>query len=288
MYAGRKINKIVTFFIGLYGRTKKDDVAGLASQLAYFFLLSLFPALVFLLTIVGYLPLESQDILLFLKQYIPSDAMKVIETNVTKIVQNQNGGLLSFGLLGTLWAASNGINSIMYAFNRAYDRKETRPFYITRAISIVLTIAMVFIIMFALALPVFGKLIGSAIYEVLQLPGSFLEIWGTLRLVLSFFVLFFVFAFLYKFAPNRKLHPKEVMPGAAFASVGWVVVSYLFAFYVERFGNYASTYGSLGGIIVLMLWFYFTAWVILLGGELNAMIYSGRHTGSDYHTKTKD
>jgi membrane protein len=78
------------------------------------------------------------------------------------------------------------------------------------------------------------------------------------------------------------------MPGAAFASVGWVVVSYLFAFYVERFGNYASTYGSLGGIIVLMLWFYFTAWVILLGGELNAMIYSGRHTGSDYHTKTKD
>lgn len=288
MYFSRRVNKFVTLLFHLYKRTTRDDVAGMASQLAYFFLLSLFPALVFLLTVVGFLPLESEDILLFLKHYVPADGMKVIETSVSKIVQNQNGGLMSFGILGTLWAASNGINAIMNAFNRAYDSKETRPFYITRAISIVLTIAMVFVIMFALALPVFGKLIGTAIYAVLHLPGSFLEIWGTVRLVLSFFVLFIVFAFLYKFAPNRKLYPIEVMPGAAFASVGWVVVSYLFAYYVERFGHYSTTYGSLGGIIVLMLWFYLTAWVILLGGELNAMIYSGRSNGSDFHTKKKD
>ncbi|MFD3448196.1 YihY/virulence factor BrkB family protein [Microbacteriaceae bacterium 4G12] len=275
----------MTFMKDLYVRTRDDDVAGLAAQLAYFFLLSLFPALVFLMTLIKYLPIKTANILSFIGQYAPKEAMDFLESNVKQVMTADNGGLLSFGLLATLWAASNGINAIMNAFNRAYDIKETRPFYVTRALSIVLTIAMIFIIVFALIIPVFGNLIGSAIFKIFGLSDGFLIAWKIIRLLLSFLVLSGVFSFLYKFAPNRHLHPSEVMTGAIFASVGWVVVSYLFAFYVDSFSNYAHTYGSLGAIIILILWFYLTAWVILLGGEINALLNCYRHYGKHFRDK---
>jgi membrane protein len=285
MSSSKILNNTGVFLRDLYKRTMQDDVAGLASQLAYFFLLSLFPALVFLITMIGYLPIKTQNVMAFLKEYAPKDAMKLIESNINQVVHEQNGGLLSFGLLATLWAASNGINAIMNAFNRAYDIKETRPFYMTRALSIVLTIAMIFIIVFALILPVFGNYIGDIIFHALDLPSDFLKSWKIFRFLLSFIVLFVVFSFLYKFAPNRKVRPKEVVSGALFASIGWILVSYLFAFYVDKFSNYSTTYGSLGGIIILMLWFYLTAWVILLGGEINALLNCYRTSGKDSHNK---
>nr|WP_247739347.1 YihY/virulence factor BrkB family protein [Bacillus sp. 165] len=285
MLSAERRSSILTFIKDLVVRTKDDDLAGLAAQLAYFFLLSLFPALFFIITLFGYLPIETQDVLEFLRQYAPVDAMELIETNVEKIVGEQNGGLLSFGLLATLWAASNAINAIMRAFNRAYDIKETRPFYITRGLAIVLTIGMVFVIMFALFIPVFGKVIGNAVLKVFGLSHNFLHVWSILRLLFSFLVILIIFSFLYKLAPNRKLKPMEVISGALFATGGWITVSYLFAYYVDNFGNYSTTYGSIGGIIILMLWFYLTGWVVLLGGEINALLNCYRTSGKDSHYK---
>ncbi|MCM3735853.1 YihY/virulence factor BrkB family protein [Bacillus cytotoxicus] len=267
-----RTHHVFTFAKDLYDRTIRDDLAGLAAQLAYFFLLSLFPALVFLITLLGYIPVETEDILTFLSNYAPEDAMSLIEANVHTIMNKQNSGLLSFGLLAMLWFASNGVNAVMKAFNRAYDINETRSFITTRALSIVLTLAMIFMIVFALILPVFGQLIGAAIFKVLGLSEEFSFVWSIVRLLLSFLVLFGLFSFLYKFAPNRKVKRREVMTGALFATVGWIVVSYSFAYYVDNFGNYSTTYGSLGGIIILILWFYLTGWVILLGGEINALL----------------
>ncbi|SFJ39659.1 MULTISPECIES: YihY/virulence factor BrkB family protein [unclassified Bacillus (in: firmicutes)] len=267
-----RTHHVFTFGKDLYDRTLRDDVAGLAAQLAYFFLLSLFPALVFLITLLGYIPIQTEDVLAFLKDYVPEDAMSLIEVNVHTIVNKQNGGLLSFGLLAMLWFASNGVNAVMKAFNRAYDINETRSFITTRALSIVLTLAMIFMIVFALILPVFGQLIGAAIFKVLGLSEEFSFVWSIIRLLLSFLVLFGLFCFLYKFAPNRHVKRREVVTGALFATIGWIVVSYSFAYYVDNFGNYSNTYGSLGGIIILILWFYLTAWVILLGGEVNAIL----------------
>ncbi|ENQ3107613.1 membrane protein [Bacillus sp. 491mf] len=267
-----RTHHVFTFGKDLYDRTMRDDVAGLAAQLAYFFLLSLFPALVFLITLLGYIPIQTEDVLAFLKDYAPEDAMSLIEGNVHAIVNKQNGGLLSFGLLAMLWFASNGVNAVMKAFNRAYDINETRSFITTRALSIVLTLAVIFMIVFALILPVFGQLIGAAIFKILGLSEEFTFVWSIVRLLLSFLVLFGLFCFLYKFAPNRHVKRREVVTGAIFATIGWIVVSYSFAYYVDNFGNYATTYGSLGGIIILILWFYLTGWVILLGGEINALL----------------
>ncbi|MGF9964624.1 YihY/virulence factor BrkB family protein [Bacillus rhizoplanae] len=267
-----RTHHVFTFGKDLYDRTIRDDLAGLAAQLAYFFLLSLFPALVFLITLLGYIPIETEDVLSFLQNYAPEDVLSLIETNVDKIVSEQNGGLLSFGLLAMLYFASNGVNAVMKAFNRAYDITETRSYITTRALSVVLTLATIFMIVFALILPVFGQLIGSAIFKVLGLSHEFSFVWSIVRLLLSFLVLFGLFCFLYKFAPNRHVKRREVVTGALFATIGWIVASYSFAFYVDNFANYSNTYGSLGAIIILILWFYLTGWVILLGGEINALL----------------
>ncbi|MGG0184897.1 YihY/virulence factor BrkB family protein [Bacillus rhizoplanae] len=267
-----RTHHVFTFGKDLYDRTMRDDVAGLSAQLAYFFLLSIFPALVFLITLLGYIPIQTEDVLGFLQNYAPEDVLSLIETNVDTIVSEQNGGLLSFGLLAMLYFASNGVNAVMKAFNRAYDINETRSYIATRALSVVLTLATIFMIVFALILPVFGQVIGSAIFKILGLSHEFSFVWSIVRLLLSFLVLFGLFCFLYKFAPNRHVNRREVITGALFATIGWIVASYSFAFYVDHFGNYSNTYGSLGAIIILILWFYLTGWVILLGGEINALL----------------
>lgn len=202
-------NRTYSFGKDLYDRTMRDDVAGLAAQLAYFFLLAIFPGLVFLITLLGFIDLQTESVLNLLEPYVPEDAMSLIEVNVDKVVNEQNGGLLSFGLLSMLWFASNGVNAVMNAFNRAYDVTETRSFIKTRALSIVFTLAIIFMIVFALIVPVFGQVIGAAVFKAIGLSDSFSYVWSIMRLVASFFVLFALFSFLYTFAPDRKLKKKR-------------------------------------------------------------------------------
>jgi len=260
------------FLKELFKRFRKDEVSGLSAELAYFFLLSLFPFLIFLVTLVGYLPISEVNVLNYLREYAPNGTIEMIEKNLNVIIGSQNGTLLSFGLLATIWSASNGINAIVRAFNRAFDVTENRHFLIARGISILLTFAMVFVIIIALLLPVFGKQIGVFIFSTFGLSDVFLDIWNALRWIVSAFILFIVFTSLYFFAPNKKLKVREVISGAFFATFGWMFVSLGFSYYVSSFGNYSATYGSLGGIIVLMIWFYLSGLIIILGGEINAIL----------------
>ncbi len=265
-------NLYKTFFKEIWYRFQKDEIAGLAAELAYFFLLSLFPFLIFLFTLIGYLPLTQQEALQFIKQYAPEQAMTLIENTLLVVIDNQNGGLLSLGIIATIWTASNGLNAVIRAFNRAYDVKETRSFIVSRLMSIVLTLAMIIVIVIALLLPVFGEQIGIFVFSAFGLSETFLLLWNAARWVISFIVLLIVFSCLYYFAPNKNLHWKEVFTGSIFATLGWIFVSTAFSYYVGNFGNFQATYGSLGGIIVLMVWFYLTGMIILIGGEINAII----------------
>ncbi|WP_431307254.1 YihY/virulence factor BrkB family protein [Ferdinandcohnia quinoae] len=260
------------FLKELYLRYHEDEVGGLAAELAYFFLLSLFPFLLFLVTLIGYIPITEIDVLNFLDEYAPIGTIDMIESNLKVIVGSQNGGLLSIGIIGTIWSASNGINSIVRAFNRAYDVTESRNFFVARGISILLTFAMIFVIIVALLLPVFGEHLGVFIFSFMGLSDEFLDIWNAIRWIVSAVILFLVFTFLYFVAPNRRLKAKEVVSGAFFATFGWMFVSLAFSYYVNSFAHYTTTYGSLGGIIVLMIWFYLSGMIIILGGEINAII----------------
>ncbi|MDQ0163506.1 membrane protein [Bacillus alveayuensis] len=261
----------------LVSRFSRHQIPSLAAELAYFFLLSLFPFLIFLITLMGYLPLSTDALLDFIRQYAPGNSMKLIEENVRQVIDTQNGKLLSFSIIASLWSASNGINAIVRALNRAYDVMENRHFLIARGMAIILTFAMIFVIVVALLLPVFGREIGLLISTAFGFSNLFLSIWNTMRWLLSAIILLIVFTGLYVMAPNQRLQLFEVYPGALFATVGWIVVSLAFSYYVARFGQFSVTYGSLGGVIVLLIWFYLSAIIIILGGEINAIIYHRYH-----------
>jgi len=268
----------LTFIRELIRRFQEDEVSRLSAELAYFFLLSLFPFLIFLLTLLAYLPVPHEDVLTIVRQYAPKEAIDLIEANIQDIMDHQNGKLLSLGIIGAIWSASNGIDAIVRALNRAYDVEESRSFIVARGMSILLTFGMMIVIVVALLLPVFGKAIGLFLSSVLGVSSVFFALWNTLRWSVSSLILFIVFTALYYFAPNKRLHCKEVFVGAIFATVGWIVTSLAFSYYVGTFASYTSMYGSLGGIIILLVWFYLSGMIIVLGGELNA-IFACRREG---------
>jgi membrane protein len=188
-------------------------------------------------------------------------------------MSNRSGGILSVGIIVALWSASKGMNAIIKSLNRAYDVEESRSFFVVRGISIVLTIAMIFVILTALLLPVFGERIGMYIFSSLHLSDEFILIWSSIRFVLCPLILFFIFLILYYFSPSQKITCRTAVPGAAIAAIGWLLISLGFSFYVNHFSNYSATYGSLGGIIILMLWLYVSAFILMLGGEINALLH---------------
>lgn len=254
----------------LWHRIEEDDIPGLSAQLAYFFLLSLFPLLIFIFTLLPYLPIQHHDILGGIADFAPPQTMELIEKNVNYVMNNRNGGLLSFGVIGTIWSASNGIHALVRAFNKAYNVKESRSFIVSRAMAIVLTIGMIFVFIVAVLLPIFGREIGIFLFSYLGFKLEFLRIWEMLRLVISAVILFLIFTGLYWIAPNVKLRCRSAFPGAGFATVGWILSSYALSFYVSKFNNFSLTYGSIGAIIVLLIWLYISGFIIILGGEINA------------------
>jgi membrane protein len=259
------------FFKHLVRRIKASDVPGVAAQMAYFFLLSLFPLMIFMVTLLGYLPIDPNEVFNVIKDFAPADSLSTVQETIQEVTTNQNGGLLSVGFLGTIWSASNAMNAVIKGLNHAYDVKETRPFYFARGLSIFLTFAFIFIIAVMLILQVFGQQIGEFAFEFLGMGAQFVVIWTWIRFLLPPVILFLVFVGLYYLAPNVKMKYVTVLPGAIFAALGWIIVSLGFSFYVNNFGNYSATYGSIGGVIILMIWLYLSAMIILTGGEINAL-----------------
>lgn len=270
------VNVRKSLFRLLWHRIEEDDIPGLSAQLSYYFLLSLFPLLIVLFTLLPYFPIPHQDMLGVIRDFAPVEAMDLIEKNVNNIMDQRNGGLLSFGIIGTIWSASNGINAIVKAFNKAYNVKESRSFIVSRGMAILLTFGMILVLILAIVLPVFGRQIGLFLFSQLGYTTEFIKVWNTLSWLVSAIILFLIFTGLYWIAPNVKLKCRSAFPGAVFATVGWIISSIGLTFYVGNISNYSLTYGSIGAIIVLMIWLYISAFIIILGGEINAF-YSEKY-----------
>ncbi|MFZ3577980.1 YihY/virulence factor BrkB family protein [Virgibacillus sp. DJP39] len=269
------MKKAVTLSKQLFQKLMEVDVFGMAAQLAFFFLLSLFPFLLFLVTLIG-LYMDPQTVISFVGTYAPDEIMALIDKNINQLVNQQNGGLISIGILGTIWSASAGINAVMKAFNVAYEVDEDRSFVVSRLIAIVLTVAMVVVICIAFLLPIFGKAIGEYLFSFLGMSAGFIQVWDTLRWVVSSVVFFIVLLALYKLAPNKRIYLKEAIWGAIFATIGWELVSLGFSYYVSTIGSYSATYGSLWTVITLMIWFYLSGIIIVTGGVINAILQHRR------------
>ncbi|MEK6453257.1 YihY/virulence factor BrkB family protein [Caldifermentibacillus hisashii] len=265
------MKKSINWVLDLYKRIIRHDSLGYSAQLAYFFLLSLFPLLITMFSLLPYLPLKTEDIMYFISDFAPGETITFIDSTLDTLLEKHNGGILSFGIIATLWAASNGMNAIIRAMNLAYEIDDDRPFFIVRGLSVLLTIVMIAVFIIALLLPVFGKHIGIYISSKFGYTDQFIDTWNTIRFSLSSVILFIVFSAVYFLTPNRKMKCATVIPGAVFSTIGWVLASLGFSFYVNNFGNYTFMYGSLGVIIVLMIWFYITGAVLIIGGEINGL-----------------
>lgn len=267
------MHKVIQFGKKLGKEFKKDRATGLAAEQAYYYMLSIFPLLILLISIVPYLSLDPQKALSYLQSVMPSDSFNVIEDNVVDIITKPNGGLLTFGIIGTLWSASNGMQAFIRAMNDAFDVEETRSFIKSRLISIGLTLGLLAAFIIAMVLPVFGKVIMNFVENFIIIPDGMQILINVLRWAIAFVIMVTVLAILYKVAPNKHFPFKQVLPGAIAATVMWQLISFGLSFYVSNFGNYSATYGSLGGVIVLMLWFFLTGLALVIGGEISALYH---------------
>jgi membrane protein len=278
------VSRVLKFGKKLGKEMKQDRATGLAAEQAYFYMLAIFPLLILTLSIIPYLSIDPEKAVEFLNTIMPPQTVELIERNIHEFVSNPNGGLLTFGIIGTIWSASNGMNAFIGAMNEAFNVEETRPFYLVRLLSIGLTIGLIFAFLIAFFLPIFGGLIITNIGKFLNIQGGTAISLNILRFVVAFVVIFSIITCLYKVAPNIKKKFKEVMPGALMSTVLWQLISLGFSFYVSNFGNYSGTYGSLGGVIVLMLWLYLTGLSLVIGGEINAIYHKNKiKNGEMYH-----
>ncbi|WP_416148398.1 YihY/virulence factor BrkB family protein [Salipaludibacillus sp. HK11] len=252
----------------LMKRFKDHSLIDLAAQCAYFFLLSLFPFLLFIISLLSFLPFTFNDVYSLLQEaYVPAGVLEVVENQWEVLANNRSTSVLSLGILFTLWTASLALNSILRALNMAYHVTERRGLILGRLISICLTIGMFFIIIVALSLQVVGSFLENFMFIDFVIFNVDL-----LRWALSSVIIFTVFLILYLIGPNTRLSFKEVYIGAIFATVGWQITSFGFSIYLNRFADFSATYGTIGTVIALMLWFHLSSIIILIGGEINAIL----------------
>jgi membrane protein len=258
----------------LIKRINDDDVFGRAAQLSYYFLLALFPLLLVLINLLGFMAQQGTEFRIKLISYLgavmPSSAVALVHTTLDEISAASGSGKLSLGLLAALWAASNGMGAISQTLNVAYDVRETRPWWKVRLISGVLTVALSVLIISALTIVLYGGSIGEALASRNGLGQLFTVLWSILQWPIALGFVLATFNLIYNFAPNlSSIQRRWFTPGAVVGVALWLLISFAFRVYLHYFNSYSVTYGSLGALIVLMLWFYLTGVAILIGGEVN-------------------
>ena len=262
----------------LWREIGEDEVADWAAALSYRFLLALFPFLIFLGAVGGIVASligadnPAIEVLSRFGGALPSDARSLLETQLDAVLGEPQPGLLSIGLVGAIWAASSGLSSTMKAMNHAYDVEETRPFWKRTALSVGLTVLTGLVFIAASILAVAGQALGSAIADGIGLGDGLRAALLAGQLAVAVVLLTSAVAFLYWAAPNTTLRFRWITPGAVMFVVTWIAGSLVFGWYVSNLGSYNATYGAVGGVVVLMVWFYLTALMLLAGAELNALL----------------
>ena len=259
----------------LVKRINEDRICGRAAQLSYYFLLALFPLLLFLINILGYLAQQGtvfrDKLLVYVAALMPASAFLLVHNTLDEVSAASGKGKLSFGILAALWAASNGMGAISDTLNIAYKVKEKRPWWKVRLICVGLTVALAILILSALAIVLYGGTIGEAISARYGFSNLFTIVWKIVQWPIALLFVLSTFNLIYNFAPNVPAHARRLITPGAFAGVGlWLLVSFGFRLYLGFFDSYSVTYGSLGAVIILMLWFYLSGVAILIGGEVNS------------------
>ena len=256
----------------LFFRLIDDDIPGLSAQCSYYLFLSLFPFVIFLFSLLSFTQIPHTQLMDQVFGFFPSDVANVTRSIVEDVLSTRNATLLTVGALATVWSASSGINAVRKGLNKAYRKVETRPFWEVTAVNLVSTIGLALILFITIIFLVSGRVLGEQVFKLLNISRTFEGVWNLIRILVPLITMAAVFTVLFWFIPCRKAKFKEVLPGTIFTIVGWVAISLLFSFYVNNFTNYANVYGSIGGIILLLVWLNLSSMILLLGGEVNASV----------------
>ncbi|MDK0835121.1 YihY/virulence factor BrkB family protein [Clostridium perfringens] len=266
------LRKTVIFLVMFIKKIGDDDIFALGAQLAYYMVLSFIPFLMFLMTLVGFSHLNSNAVLNLLSNVMPTEAFNLIQSTVIEIVDREQTGLLWISIALAIWVSSSGFKAVIKGLNKAYGVKETRSYIKLKLISMIYTILLALIVIATLFLFVFGDVIGDFFMKVLEHPEFIYYIWNMLRYVVVILIMILFFMFLYNATPCVRLGWLEVIPGAVITTLGWISISYIFAYYVNNFSNYSRLYGSLGAVFMFMTWMFITSMILILGGEINAVL----------------
>lgn len=276
----------------VWSEMSDDDAFGDAAKLAYYFLLALFPLLIFVTSAIGLVMGSGtgmrHTLFNYLARIMPSSAFQLIDSAMFEVSSASGAGKLSFGLLAALWAASNGMGAITQALNSAYDLKETRSWWKQRAVALGLTAGLSILIVTALVLVIGGGRLADYLTASYQLGSAFSYAWKILQWPIALAFMLLSFALIYFFGPDsRQQSWVWITPGSVVAVLLWLLVSFGLKGYLHFFDSYSKTYGSLGAVIVLMLWLYLTGLAVLIGGELNSEIENAADAAGESDAKPK-
>jgi membrane protein len=267
--------------VDFFRKLAADDVFTGAAALAYYFLFAIFPGAIFLLTLIPYLPIPHlhQSVMAAMGQFLPGDAAQLFEGVISEVTLHKREGLLSFGLILSWWSASSGVAAVMNQLNIVYGLKESRPFWKARLVAVLLTLALTLLVLVAFGLIIFGGAIQAAfensrLMKILGAPPIIPLLFVMFRWLVVGCFLLTAFALVYRFGPDLGGKFSLLSYGSVLGSGVLIAASLGFRLYVARFANYSASYGSLGAVIVLMLWLYIAGLIVLVGGALNAWLAS--------------
>ena len=255
-----------------YRDVQRNHTLQMAAALSYYFVMALFPALIFLSAIVAFLPISGlfDQALDLMARFIPPDGMVLVREVIADVVTPNRGTLLSLGLLGTLWTASGGFVAAIEALNIAYDVVETRPFWRTRPLAMILTLVIGLLLLIAFVTMIVGPHFGEWLATRIHLSQVWMRAWPYIHWMLSVSSTVLAVEALYFLAPNVRQRFLATLPGALLSVSCWIALSYLLGIYFRTFANFNKTYGTMGAGIALMVWLYWTGFAMLVGAELNA------------------
>jgi membrane protein len=254
--------------------TFRDGCPGLAAQLAFYFLLGLFPALLVVLSLLTYLPVDAAlgQTIERMQAFMPDEVATLVQRELDTLLQGAHGGLMTFALAGAIWSSSSAMSAVISTLNRAYDIEEWRPWWKTRLIAIALTVALAIFVVAAFALVVGGADLARAVASWVGAGDIFRRVGQVAQWPVAFALVVFAIDLVYHFAPNADTEWVWVSPGSLLATGLWLLTSLGFRLYLQHVGSIGAVYGAIGSVVVLLLWFYLSGLALLIGAELNAEI----------------
>jgi len=275
MIFSRRMKRWWLFLVRLQREMAYDDCMGMAAQIAFYLMLGLFPFLIFLLSLASTFPLGEalQPALLeALGEQMPSEAATYVTDVVMGLLPNTNQGLLSFGLLASLWGASMAVGALITTINRAYNIRPRRHMVTQKVLSIVLTLVLSGLWLMAMTIVLVGPKFTQSIFEFMGIASETNTFWTSIRLPMAFGLNLLAMSILYYVAPEAKQKFRWILPGALTSTILWLVASQAFREFLANFGQYNKTYGSLAAVVILMVWLWISGLVYLLGAEINSLM----------------